>query len=202
MMPWLGLLILLISGCAVTQVSKSPVADVEQAWLAHQASLTNLTSWTSSGRIVGRTEEQGWSASFQWLQQGDEYHLSLTGPLGQGRVQLDGNALGVSMQLPDQQIITATDPADLLYQRTGWRLPVAALNFWLRGLPAPTSFNKRLDDQGRLAALNQLDWQLDYGLYSNVESLDLPAKVTLKHDDIRVRIVVDTWQIDRHLQAE
>ena len=189
--PWIAIL----SACAVTPVSKPPVSDVEQAWVERQAALTGLAGWKVNGRIAGRTEDSGWSANFQWTQRGYDYHLSLNGPLGQGRVELDGNTLGVSMQLPDQQLVTATDPADLLYQRTGWRLPVEALRFWLRGLPVSAPIAKRLDDQGRLATLDQLDWQLNYQQYMPIGNLELPAKLTLSKADMRIRFVIDEWQV-------
>lgn len=190
------MLIFVLGACAVAPVSKPPVKDIEQAWLAHRAALSALTMWTANGRIAGRTEEQGWSASLLWAQQGDEYHISLSGPLGQGRVQLDGNAQGVALQLPDQQVISASDPADLLYQRTGWRLPVEALRFWLRGLPAPNlPFVKQLDDQGRLEILEQSGWKLDYRQYVPIYHWELPAKLTLARADLRVRFIIDEWQL-------
>ena len=131
---WLaGLLVL--SGCA-TRPPVSP-ADSEANWLAHQAALETLTHWRVQGRIAVRTDSEGWSANFDWKQQGEDYRIRVRGPFGQGAVELHGNGRGVWLKRADQPPVFALNPEALLEQETGWQLPVEGLSSWLRGLPVP-----------------------------------------------------------------
>jgi outer membrane lipoprotein LolB len=190
---WLVSLFLL-AGCATRPPVSEPVS--EAAWLAHQALLETLTDWQARGRVAVRTGEDGWNAHFDWHQQGQDYLIRLRGPFGQGAVELQGNGRGVWLKRADQPAVFALDPETLLEQQTGWQLPVAGLSSWLRGLPvAELDGDLHWDGQGRLLQLRQNGWQIDYSRYQEQGNLQLPQKFKLERDTVKVRFVIDDWQL-------
>jgi len=192
--PWLWLAgLLVLSGCA----SRAPVspAGSEADWLARQAALETLTHWRVQGRIAVRTASEGWSANFDWKQRGKDYRIRVRGPFGQGAVELRGNSLGVWLKRADQPPVFALNPEALLEQETGWQLPLTGLGSWLRGLPVPGGQpNIAWDEQGRLLEIEQNGWQISYSRYLTQGDLQLPEKLRMQRDSLRVKFIIDGWQ--------
>ena len=182
-----------LSSCA-TRPPVSP-AGSEANWLAHQAAVETLTHWRVQGRIAVRTASEGWSANFDWKQNGEDYRIRVRGPFGQGAVELHGNDLGVWLKRAEQPPVFARNPEALLEQETGWQLPVAGLGSWLRGLPVPGGqADIAWDAQGRLLQIDQNGWQINYSRYLAQDDLQLPEKLRMQRDSLRVKFIVDVWQ--------
>lgn len=191
---WIWLVVVfLAAGCATRPPVSEPVS--EAAWLNHQSLVARLTDWQVRGRVAVRTGEEGWNAHFDWHQQGLDYRIRLRGPFGQGAVELQGNSLGVWLKRADHPPVFALDPETLLEQQTGWQLPVAGLSSWLRGVPvAGLDRDLHWDTQGRLLQLRQNGWLIDYSRYRDQGGLQLPDKLKLERDSVKVRFVIDNWQ--------
>ncbi|MFQ5642150.1 MAG: lipoprotein insertase outer membrane protein LolB [Thiogranum sp.] len=192
---WLLLAMLLMTTACATR-PQVPAPEAESAWLEHRATLEALHDWQVRGRVALRTEDEGWSAAFDWQQRGDDYRIRLRGPFGQGAVELRGDRHGVWLKRADQPAVFALNAEALLQQQTGWRLPVTGLAAWLRGLPVGGSDPLvRWDEQGRLLHIAQNGWQIDYQRYTDSNGLPLPQKLRLERDAVQVRFVLDDWQI-------
>jgi len=181
-----GLLaVLSLAGCATT-----PVLESSQ-------SAAVLDAWQLMGRVSLTRGEEGWHASLNWQQQGDHFYLKISGPLGQGGFQLNGDDRGVVLVDADGKTFAAKDADVLLAQVTDWQLPVMGLRYWIRGLPAPGAGEAQSskDDSGRLNRLVQSGWTINYNRYQIVDDISLPDKLQLLRDDIAVRIVVDKWEL-------
>jgi len=181
-----GLLaVLSLAGCATT-----PVLESSQSAAA-------LDAWQLMGRVSLTRGEEGWHASLNWQQQGDHFYLKISGPLGQGGFQLNGDDRGVVLVDADGKTFAAKDADVLLAQVTDWQLPVMGLRYWIRGLPAPGAGEAQSskDDSGRLNRLVQSGWTINYNRYQIVDDISLPDKLQLLRDDIAVRIVVDKWEL-------
>lgn len=174
------LLILGLSGCAglaPREPAAVPAAD----------------AWALEGRIALRLEDEGWHASVLWEQRAERYHIRLQGPLGQGALELTGGPAGVVLERADGRISQARDPDILLYQETGWQLPVSGLRYWVRGRPLPElEARSRRDDQGRLVELHQAGWDIRYTDFFDTGAL--PRRIELVNGEVRVRLVIDAWQ--------
>jgi len=182
------LLALLLTGCAALPVPEAPQTTATPA---------TIKDWRFSGRVALTRGERGWHAGLDWETRADHYHLQVTGPLGQGALQLTGDANGVTLIDSDARVYTARDVDTLLARVTGWDLPVAGLHYWVRGLSAPDSaVSVTLDRQGRLQRLVQSGWVITYQRYQTIAGNDWPAKLNLVHDDLAVRLVIDKWQLD------
>lgn len=181
-----GLLaVLLLAGCTTTPAPRS------------STSAATLSVWQFNGRVSLTRGEEGWHAGLHWQEQAGSFYLRVSGPLGQGGFQLNGDARGVVLVDADGQTFAAQDADSLLVQVTGWQLPVTGLRHWIRGLPEPAAGETQAtrDDTGQLRRLEQSGWTIDYQRYQVVDGISLPAKLRLAREDIAVRIVIDQWQL-------
>jgi outer membrane lipoprotein LolB len=189
------ILVLLLSGCAAPPVSSPETAS---AWSARQTALAQRTTWQADGRIGVVSGQDGWHASFQWAQQGPDYRIDLIGPLGQGRVVVQGGAREVSIQTQDGQHRSAPDADALLEQSLGVRLPVNGLRYWIRGLPEPDpNPTIQTDGAGRLVWLEQNGWVIEYPAYAPTSALnlDLPERIVARRQDLSVKLVIEGWKL-------
>ncbi len=189
------LLVGLLAACAT--VAPSGGGDVAQlAWARHRASLEAMENWDLQGRIAVHTAQQSWQARLVWRQRRERFEIDVLSVFGQRLAQLSGGPGGVELRLPHGERHRARDAAGLLQAQLGWSLPVAGLRHWVLGLPAPGAVARRtLDGDGRLLAVVQQGWTIGYRRYRSTDGRDLPGQVTLQHDDLRLRLVVDRWGI-------
>jgi len=188
---------LLLGACARLPVAPvlSPEA-LERQWAAHRAALGTLKRWTLQGRVGIQTDKDGWNASLRWRQAEDAYSLRLMAPLGQGTFELEGNSGGVVMRTPENQTLIAASPESLMQQNLGWSLPLTGLHYWIRGIPDPGNPVQalQLDNQGRMAELEQSGWQISVLSYDRTSGMDLPTKLFMHSPQLKVKLVVDTWE--------
>ena len=73
------------------------------------------------------------------------------------------------------------------------------LKYWARGLPAPGLAYRelRLDQKGRLRGLRQAGLELRIDRYTEALGLSLPQKLSLKHETLRLKLVIQDWAIPR-----
>lgn len=189
----LWLLTALLAACA----SQPPTSDSEQDWSAHRAQLELTDHWTLQGKLALSTTDRSESATVVWSQSGDKTNLRLTGPLGAGATQVtsDGKTMQVSSDGRSQRFDVSSPAA--IAANTGFNLPIKALPFWVRGLPAPQPPETGLVlDQGRLLSFSQAGWQINYTAYGNADGLPLPTRITLEKADTRARLVIRRWQLE------
>lgn len=180
-----------LTSCAVTPTTP---ADGQSAWPLRQAQLAQMTHWQVTGRIGVISGQDGWHAHFQWDQQESDYRIDLMGPLGQGRILIQGDPQQVRLQTQDGQQQIASDPDTLLEQSLGVRLPVNGLRYWIRGLPAPGPVSAlQTDSDGRLTHLEQNGWTIDYPAYSSATG-NLPAQILAQRQELSVKLAIEQWQ--------
>lgn len=185
--------LVLFGGCAVQQTMTDE--NKLMGWKLHQDKLAELDQWTLKGRIAIRLEKEGWTATLHWRQQQGRYSLRLIAPLGRGTFELIGDNQSVSLRTADNRLLYADDAETLLQQNLGWRVPVSGLFYWIRGLPEPGTItdNLLLDDSGRASAISQGGWQVRYTDYMTSESYNLPRKLTMQHDKLIIRLIIQDW---------
>lgn len=189
-----------LSACT-TVPPEMPVSDPHTAWQQRQKQLDGIQYWYLTGRVAVNNGVEAWQLDMNWSQKGEAYLVELSGPFGAGKVRLAGNDQGVLLTDSDNQQYRAESAEQLLYQQTGVTVPVEGLRYWIVGLAGPTQKQSpQLDGQGRLAYLENANWQVKFRGYSQVNGLELPRKIFIARPDreIDVRLVVDSWKLGVH----
>jgi outer membrane lipoprotein LolB len=200
---------LLLPLCAVlcyscaTPPPRPPANQLQQLWQVHESALLPIQHWELRGRLAVRTDERGGQASLTWKRDAAQHSIRLNGPLGRGVVRVTQDASGAQLQDAEQRVFHAASAEELLYRYTGWRLPIANLNYWVRGVPVPDlPATRELDDAGRLKTLRQQGWEVQYQEYVQADGYDLPNRFTLTYAPeqaslempaMEVRLVIDRW---------
>lgn len=188
---------LLLAGCAAAPERPLPEVPPEEALELRVQRLEAIRNWTCIGRVGATNGSDSLSASMRWVQNRDGYRIRLSGPLGQGLVDVNGSAAGVALRTSDRETFFASSPEALLDEQFGWRLPVSGLRYWILGLPVPGAevSSRELDVYGRFRRLEQSGWRIDYLDYVQVGGVDLPSRLELRHPHLSARIAVRRWQL-------
>lgn len=188
----LALCTLLLNGCA--GVPTTPSLPADQAWEVQQNELRTFNRWQMSGRIGFRTSNNGTSASIEWTQTHAAYQMQLFGPFGAGALQING--VKETFQVSSNEGILNQDEAKKYLKRTfGVDIPLAELSYWVKGLPAPDKPHKLfLTKQGQLSELRQSNWLIKYTDYNEQLSPQMPTKISLKSDELSIKLVVHEWR--------
>lgn len=186
--------LLLLHACRTLPVAPPP-ANPE--WGARRAQLQSLTHYAFSGRVAVAAAGNGFNASLHWSQDGARSQVALEGPLGIGAVQLVAEGDTLQMLSARGEPLAAQAARRELSARLGFELPLASLRYWLLGIPDPAQpAQEELDGaQQRLNSLTQQGWHVAYAAYTAVAGAPLPARVTLERDTVRVRVIIDAWQL-------
>lgn len=199
-------LMVVLSGCAIQP--STPLLDDEareRLWGSRHAQLSELAGWQMKGRVAVKSAQDSWSASLSWQQQAEAFDIRFSSMLGQRLAQLKGDGLAAMLYLPDDRVLSAANVSELLDEELGWSVPMDGLRYWLVGLPAPAlaseKLNKGLDTLGRLQWLEQAGWRIEYQRYRSAGAFEVPKKMVLTRNDLRVRFVIDRWQAVAAVQA-
>lgn len=179
---------LLLTACSTT----TPPADI--AWQQQREQLLGLTQWRANGKVALRSSRGADSASMLWRQQHANSDIRLSGPLGVGatRIQLDAEQIRVTRNGHSEHY--SVQQATQLFGELDVALPVAALPYWLRGLPHPaTPAQRTLIDGGLLRELEQDDWLVEYERFAVFEHHNLPTRLRLTQGDYQARFVIKRW---------
>lgn len=189
------LVAVLLAACESTP-EVVPVDDPQRFWNEHQARLDAIHQWTAVGKLGIQSPQDSWSAGLTWRQDGDSYRLRLSGPLGQGLMELRGSPGAVEMRTSDNHVHRARTAEALMQAHAGWQVPLSGLRYWILGRPDPRAAIAalKLDPGGRLAELRQLGWQIRYERYDAFEGLALPTRLTLENARLRAKLAIRSWR--------
>ncbi|NND65325.1 MAG: outer membrane lipoprotein LolB [Gammaproteobacteria bacterium] len=169
-----------------------------------------LTDWQFRGRIAVSSVEGSWQGRLNWQQAKEQFSARIDGPIGVGRVSIEGDPSLVVLRLSKDDTRVISDPQQWLQTEMGWSAPIEHVPFWLIGVPDP---NTAVDDIGSVLALHasneyfqrfiQSGWQVYYPEHQVSAGIWLPRMVILSRqsnagsgdvfqgDEIRLRI--DEW---------
>lgn len=159
---------------------------------AHVAQLQN---WEAKGKLAIRFNNENKSANFNWLNRKDEFHIAMFGFLGLGNAAIDKRGDKVTLTTSEGRF-SATSAENLMQQELGWSIPVSDLRYWIKGLPSPHSpvDGQSFDPQGRITALSQNTWQLQFE-FSDEQNNFLPRKILAVHERMRLTVLVKSWEL-------
>src|SRR5688572_5599452 len=86
----LFLSLLVLTSCATTPTTEQAPQNAPITWENRVGTLSSIANWDLQGLIAIRTQNDAFSANWQWQQQKNHYTISMFGPLGSNAVQLTG----------------------------------------------------------------------------------------------------------------
>lgn len=183
--------LLALAGCA-----HRPGAGVdpahEAAQRAREAALQEAAGFALAGRIGVNNGRSAGSASFDWQQHETQLAFELRIPLSGATWRLSGRPGGYLLDDGKGGSRGGRDAGDLLTEATGWRIPVDALHWWVRGARDPDGRAVlRYDADGRPVELQQHGWTLSYRAWD--ETLGLPTRLIARRGSDEVRVAVLRW---------
>ena len=193
---------LVLSGCTTPEIRPVP-ADPALAWQQRQQSLHGLHSWDLHARIAMHYGNDGGQADLLWTHLNTKNDIRLVGPWGKGLVRLNFDPSSAELTDDTGAKFTGEDAATLLYEATGWVIPVSKLDTWILGMPVSDTAKINLDKYGRLQSLDEAGWRIEYQEYQRYGDRELPRKMTLSQqringDDktVSVKLVIGRWQVN------
>ena len=199
----IALLTLIVSGCqSFTQKDTLPglEAPSPEALAQHkqqQQALRQMQRWQAQGKMKITLSESTPSAAFTWQNFKQNYAINFFGPFGYGSSWLRRTNKGVTLEAPDQPVMQAATPEQLLLETTGWQIPVSQLQYWIKGQPAPLGDISKIqvDAKGTLTSFEQAGWQLTLSRHTRLHNKYMPGRLIASRAGIKVLIVVKSWEL-------
>ncbi len=196
MKRWAPILVLvLLGGCAAPPVVRPP-DDRLRAYQDRRALLESWTAWGFTGRLGVDAGEDGGSGRLDWDDAGDLTTLRFRGALGQGAWRMSIEPGEARLERADGSVRRADDVEGLVFDETGWNLPVTALDWWVRGLAwadGPEAEELVLNDDGTPAVLRQVGWRVEFTRFTAQDGTLLPSRLEAARDDVIVKLAVSRW---------
>ncbi|MFO7325198.1 MAG: outer membrane lipoprotein LolB [Pseudomonadota bacterium] len=181
----------LLTGCASLRAPPTVLPPDVQEQL-----LLALPGFSLKGRALVQQE----IASLDWQQREDDARVRLSGPFGAGAITVDFSPARLTISLRGEAYDNAAAETVLL-REIGFVPPFDALRYWVLGLAAPGEppSARTGSEEGRLGSLTQRGWHIRYEQWQAVAArgggVQLPRRVTITRDDLRLRVVVDRWKL-------
>ncbi|WCH23961.1 lipoprotein insertase outer membrane protein LolB [Aeromonas salmonicida] len=182
--------LLLLAGCTTTQPQRDQVN-----WQKERTRLEQLSHWQLSGKMAIITAQQKGSARVNWQQNGDDYRLNLTSLIGTHILELSRSKGEITLIDNEGNPHQSQDAEALIYQLTGWDIPVQGLPEWIKGLPGKAEFE--LNSDSSLASVRDGQWQIVYGDYRDQDGYRLPHLLTMTGQGSRLKLQINQWTLAR-----
>lgn len=187
---WLTLpCLVLMAGCA----SLAPTRELPTAAERSEV-LSSWDAWGLTARLGIDDGSEGGSGRIDWKIAGADSALDFRGALGQGAWRLELGPELATLTRADGTVSSAADIDQLLWQETGWQVPVEALQWWVRGLPQPgAGRDLQLGPEGLPASLQQQGWQIVFLGYMDYAGQQLPRRLEAERGSFKLKLAVSRW---------
>lgn len=191
------LVAVLVSACTSVPQQQLPQAPAS-VYLSHLEAIQHISRFAISGRMAILTESKGFSGSMRWHHHEEGDDIQFFSPLGTQLGSINKNTNGVTLTTSNQKTYHADDAATLTQQALGWSLPIEGLPDWMLGRPSVTTENNpeilAWDAQGNITHMRQDGWDIEYPVYMDNETFQLPGKIILKSNKLELKLVIEQWQ--------
>ncbi len=181
---------LFLSGCA--SIASTPLPAV--------VSVQPITQYLLAGRVSVSQSGNGYFGNLRWLRNGEKHEMEILSPLGQVIARLYKNNGNYTLTTADQRVLQSRDSEQLMRDALGFGLPVSGLEHWVLGRAAPqTAYDVQKSADGRVETLKQDGWTIAYAEYfqptNALNGETVPRKITLRRDDLSIKLVMDSWSL-------
>jgi outer membrane lipoprotein LolB len=175
------LVVLIIASSVLTACLSRPVTDSFES----MRKSVDGEYWRLKGRVAIKSAEQNGAFNLNWLQQGEAFDLRLSTSLGLSIAHMKGDQDKATINIPKQGSYEASSAAELLFNHTGFVIPLRSLRYWVRGNPSP-----KIEYERDGEVLKQSGWDITYEDFKE----DLPVRMTLMRPEVRIILLVHDWQ--------
>jgi len=186
---------LLLNGCATTPRGTATEGSVAPADEASARPL--VEAFELEGRIAASDGERAANGRVLWQHTADSDEWTVLTPLGQIAAQLVGTPQGARLVTADGQRLDGPDVQSMLPRILGVAAPVAALPYWVQGIPRSSARVLSRDRHGRSARINDSGWIIDYTAYRDPSGdqggMALPQRLEAHQGEARLRLIIDQW---------
>jgi outer membrane lipoprotein LolB len=188
---------------ACSSINDVPVANnqASQNIDTRNKQLSQLNSWTITGKIAFINAKERQSATLHWQknQATESETLNLSTLFGIKVLELQREKSNFTLEV-DGQTYQTKDLDNLIYNLTGLNLPTRAMNSWLKGLAYLPSDKIKYHEKTQLpesltSHYNNKAWQINYSKYHHIGLFQLAKQLTIIQGDLRIRIVIHAWKI-------
>lgn len=164
---------------------------------ANDQKLIELVKWELRGRMAFKSADESFSANMRWQQNGEDLSFKLTNVVGV--TLLDMQVVdGRTVMTIDGEKYTGDEPEALIYQFSGWQIPIRAMQRWVKGLALDNEFSTR-DDKGLLEQIEVLGqrgtWLVDYQQFTQSNSIVLPRQLLITQTpSIEIKLKINRWE--------
>ncbi len=152
------------------------------------------------GRLSVSGGHQKFSGGIRWRHTAQNDEIYLFSPLGQVVAEIYRDQTRVRLITSEPATYQARNAEHLTSRILGWELPLAGLQFWVRGNHFPeTIAEKDIDTtDNRIVAIRQDGWNIVYLDYYPIQATlpMLPRLLKFSRTDVKVKLIIDQWPND------
>lgn len=200
---WL-VLALLTQSCA--QLTPQSIPQVRAANVSHFEGLKEIKLFQLQGRIGIQNAGQGFSGKIHWLHKPTQDEIDLFSPFGSQIARIEKTDEQITFSNDQGDHAVAQNEKSLMQKQLGWYVPIEALVDWSLGrthhfsdkaerIHSISASETQIDEQGRFKSFLQDGWRIEYQDYQHTQGYDLPSKLTLRKDDLYLKLIIESWEI-------
>lgn len=164
----------------------SALEQREQILLAHR-------DWSLQGRMAISGPEDSGSGSLDWTQHGETFRFALSAPVSGKTWTLSGDNQYAELTGLRAQTVVGASAAEILGRELGWKVPIAELAYWVRGIRAPGKADVVFAADGLPVEIRQAGWTIEFRDYESTSSPVLPRRIFANNGEYKVRLAIQHW---------
>jgi len=193
---YISLLISLLILASCSTAPKELPKDLEEK--TQEFTLDQIKTWIFSGRIGVKTPEKNVSANFDWTQKNHYFNISMSGPLGAGRIKMKGTPKNATVIDSNEKVHKTNNINAEFTKITGYTVPISNIFYWIKGQAAPSSIHKvNYSKNNKTKSIVQDGWTVKYQNFTYIKNKDLylPEKVIISNKNVLIKIFIKNWKV-------
>jgi len=178
-------LVFAMLGCAPVKIY-----DARLGRVLNEQQGVELQSWAMQGRILIKSKDV-LSANIQWQHDNEKDRLRLFGALGLGAVLIELDERQIMLDTGQGDVQISQDIDAFIARQIGFVVPLTALRRWVVG-----AYLRDVPVLQQSQGFQQLGWSVKYNEYMQTPIGVMPRKIKISKDNIKLKLVVDQWDIE------
>ena len=186
-----ALLTALLASCAAPRLR--PDASRMSALEQREHMLLANRNWSLQGRMAISGPKDSGSGSLDWTQHDETFRFALSAPVSGKTWTLSGDNQHAELTGLRAQTLVGANAAEILGRELGWKVPIAELTYWVRGIRAPGKAEVVFSADGLPAEIRQAGWTIEFREFENTHPTVLPRRIFASNGEYKVRLVIQHW---------